>query len=56
MVYMLWNSGKPSKYGRNIYYHNDDELFIFQHSIRTYMEREGLKIVQNTDYRNRNIA
>ena len=40
-----------SKYGRNIYYHNDDELFIFQYiaSELTWKEK-GLKIVQNTNY------
>jgi hypothetical protein len=40
-----------SKYGRNIYYHNDDELYIFQYiaSELTWKEK-GLKIVQKTDY------
>jgi hypothetical protein len=40
-----------SKYGRNIYYHNDNELFIFQYiaSELTWKEK-GLKIVQNTAY------
>ena len=40
-----------SKYGRNIFYHNDDELFIFQYiaSELTWKEK-GLKIVQKTAY------
>jgi DUF1680 family protein len=40
-----------SKYGRNIYYHNDDELFLFQYiaSELTWKEK-GLKIVQKTNY------
>jgi DUF1680 family protein len=40
-----------SKYGRNIYYHNDNELFLFQYiaSELTWKEK-GLKIIQNTDY------
>ncbi len=40
-----------SKYGRNIYYHNDDELFIFQYIASELSWKEkGLKIVQNTAY------
>jgi DUF1680 family protein len=40
-----------SKYGRNIFYHNDDELFIFQFiaSELTWKEK-GMKIVQRTEY------
>jgi DUF1680 family protein len=40
-----------SKYGSNIYYHNDDELFLFQFiaSELTWKEK-GLKIIQNTKY------
>ncbi len=40
-----------SKYGRNIFYHNDDELFIFQFiaSELTWIEK-GMKIVQRTEY------
>lgn len=40
-----------SKYGRNIYYHNDNELFLFQYvaSELTWKEK-GLKIIQKTDY------
>jgi len=38
-----------SKYGKNIYYHNDNELFVFQYiaSELTWKEK-GLVIVQNT--------
>jgi len=40
-----------SKYGRNIYYHNDDELFIFQYIASELSWKEkGLNIVQNTAY------
>ena len=40
-----------SKYGKNIYYHNDNELYIFQYiaSELTLKER-GLKVVQKTNY------
>ncbi len=40
-----------SKYGKNIYYHNDNELYIFQYiaSELTWKER-GLKVVQKTNY------
>jgi hypothetical protein len=40
-----------SKYGRNIYYHNDNELFLFQYiaSELTWKEK-GLKVVQKTTY------
>jgi len=40
-----------SKYGKNIYYHNNNELFIFQFiaSELTWKEK-GLKIIQNTKY------
>ena len=40
-----------SKYGKNIYYHNDYELFLFQFiaSELTWKEK-GLKIRQNTSY------
>jgi len=40
-----------SKYGRNIYYHNEDELLLFQYlaSELTWKEK-GLKIEQKTNY------
>lgn len=40
-----------SKYGRNIYYHNDNELFLFQYiaSELTWKEK-GLTLIQNTSY------
>jgi hypothetical protein len=40
-----------SKYGRNIFYHNDNELFVFQYiaSVLTWKEK-GLIITQNTKY------
>jgi hypothetical protein len=40
-----------SKYGRNIYYHNDNELFLFQFiaSELTWKEK-GIVIIQNTKY------
>jgi DUF1680 family protein len=40
-----------SKYGKNIYYHNDNELFVFQYiaSELTWKER-GISIIQNTLY------
>ena len=40
-----------SKYGRNIYYHNDNELFLFQYIASELKWKEkGLSIVQNTKY------
>jgi len=40
-----------SKYGRNIYYHNNKELFIFQYiSSELTWKEKGLKIVQKTNY------
>ena len=40
-----------SKYGRNIFYHNDNELFLFQFIASELSWKEkGLKIVQNTGY------
>lgn len=40
-----------SKYGENIYYHNDNELFLFQliASELTWKEK-GVKVVQTTNY------
>ena len=40
-----------SKYGKNIFYHNDNELFVFQFiaSELTWMEK-GLTVIQNTKY------
>ena len=40
-----------SKYGKNIYYHNDNELFVFQYiaSELTWKEK-GLTLIQNTKY------
>jgi len=40
-----------SKYGRNIFYHNDNELFLFQYiaSELTWKEK-GIKVIQNTSY------
>jgi len=40
-----------SKYGRNIYYHNENELFLFQYiaSELDWKEKE-IKIIQNTNY------
>jgi DUF1680 family protein len=40
-----------SKYGRNIFYHNDNELFLFQYiaSELTWKDK-GLTVVQNTNY------
>jgi len=40
-----------SKYGSNIYYHNDNELFVFQYiaSELTWKEK-GLKLVQETSF------
>ncbi len=40
-----------SKYGRNIYYHSDNELYIFQYiASELAWKDKGLKIVQRTDY------
>jgi DUF1680 family protein len=40
-----------SKYGRNIYYHNNNELFIFQFiASELNWKEKGLKIIQNTKY------
>jgi uncharacterized protein len=40
-----------SKYGRNIYYHNENELYIFQYIASELIWKEkGLKIVQKTSY------
>lgn len=40
-----------SKYGRNIYYHNDNELFLFQFIASELSWKEkGLKIIQDTRY------
>lgn len=40
-----------SKYGRNIFYHNDNELFLFQFiASELRWQEKGLKIVQNTSY------
>ncbi len=40
-----------SKYGKNIFYHNDNELFVFQFiaSELTWKEK-GLKVIQSTKY------
>jgi DUF1680 family protein len=40
-----------SKYGRNIYYHNNEELFLFQY-IASELEwkEKGIKLVQRTAY------
>jgi uncharacterized protein len=40
-----------SKYGKNIFYHNDNELFLFQFiASEIKWKDKGLKVVQNTDY------
>ncbi|HZX10880.1 MAG TPA: glycoside hydrolase family 127 protein, partial [Acidobacteriota bacterium] len=40
-----------SKYGRNIYFHNDEELFLFQYiASELDWEEKGLKIRQVTNY------
>jgi uncharacterized protein len=40
-----------SKYGRNIYYHNQSELFLFQYiASELSWEDKGVKIIQNTRY------
>ncbi len=40
-----------SRYGKNVYYHNNDELYVFQYiaSELTWKEK-GLRIIQQTDY------
>jgi DUF1680 family protein len=40
-----------SKYGKNIYYHNDNELFLFQFIASALdWKDKGLKIIQNTGF------
>jgi DUF1680 family protein len=40
-----------SKYGRNIYYHNDNELYVFQYiSSELTWEEKGLKLIQETSF------
>jgi DUF1680 family protein len=40
-----------SKYGKNIYYYNDDELYVFQYIASELKWRDkGLKVVQNTKF------
>jgi uncharacterized protein len=40
-----------AKYGRNIYYHNDNELFLFQYiSSELTWKEKGLTLIQNTNY------
>lgn len=40
-----------SKYGKNIYYHNDNELFVFQYiASRLSWKEKGLTLTQNTSY------
>jgi hypothetical protein len=40
-----------SKYGRNIYYHNDNELFLFQYIASELSWKEkGLTVTQKTNY------
>ncbi len=40
-----------SKYGKNIYYHNDNELFLFQFiASELNWKEKGLNVVQNTKY------
>lgn len=40
-----------SKYGKNIYYHNDNELFLFQFiASELNWNEKGLKITQNTGF------
>lgn len=40
-----------SKYGRNIFYHSDNDLFLFQFIASELIWKEkGLKIIQNTRY------
>lgn len=40
-----------SKYGRNIFYHNNDELFIFQYiASELYWKEKGITVVQKTAF------
>ena len=40
-----------SKYGKNIYYHNDKELFVFQYiASELNWEEKGITLVQTTSY------
>jgi len=40
-----------SKYGRNIYYHNNDELFLFQFiASELNWKEKGITVTQNTSY------
>ena len=40
-----------SKYGKNIYYHNNNELFVFQFiASELNWNEQGLKLIQNTEY------
>lgn len=40
-----------SKYGANIYYHSDDELFVTQYIASTlHWEEKGVRLTQNTRY------
>jgi DUF1680 family protein len=40
-----------SKYGKNIFYHNDNELYIFQYvASELTWKKKGLKVVQKTNY------
>ncbi|MBI5009476.1 MAG: glycoside hydrolase family 127 protein, partial [Bacteroidia bacterium] len=40
-----------SKYGRNIYYHNDNELYVFQYiSSELTWKEKGLKLIQETSF------
>jgi DUF1680 family protein len=42
-----------SKYGANIYYHSDDELFLFQYiASELNWEEKGLKVRMDTDFPN----
>jgi hypothetical protein len=40
-----------SKYGKNIYYHNDNELFVFQYiASELNWKDKGIKLIQKTSY------
>jgi len=40
-----------SKYGKNIYYHNDNELYVFQYiASELTWDEKGLKLIQETSY------
>lgn len=40
-----------SKYGKNIYFHNDNELFVFQYiASRLTWKEKGLTVIQKTSY------